>query len=63
MFGRSEVLGEPTLAHNVREIDLATAVEQQNGGARRRIGGERTNKAFASLRGPQGALESAAGDV
>jgi hypothetical protein len=58
MFGRSEVLGELTLADNAGELDLAVAVEQQNGGARRRLGGERTRKAFTSLRGPQRALES-----
>ena len=57
------MLGEPTLAHNARELDLAIAVEQQNGGVRRRIGGERTNEAFAGLRGLQRALEHIADDV
>ena len=44
-------------------LDLAVAVEQHDGGARRRIGGERADEACARLRGPQRVLEGGAHEV
>ena len=46
-----------------RELDLAVAVEQHDGGARRRVGGERADEAPARLRGSQRVLEPGAGEV
>jgi hypothetical protein len=63
MFGRVEVLGEPTVGVGARELDLAVAVEQHDGGARRRVGGERMGEAAARLFGAQRALEHGASDV
>ena len=63
MLGCVEVLGEPTVGVRTRELDLAVAVEQHDGGPRRRIGGERMDEAAAGLNGSQRALEHGASDV
>ena len=63
MLGCVEVLGEPTVGIRTRELDLAVAVEQNDGGPRRRIGGERLDEAAAGLSGSQRALEHGASDV
>jgi hypothetical protein len=63
VLGRPEVLGEPALGVEVRVLDLAVAVEQHDGGARRRIGGERADEAPARLRGPQRVLEAGAHEI
>ena len=44
-------------------LDLAIAVEQHDGGARRRIGGERAGEARARLRAPQRVLEARAHEI
>jgi hypothetical protein len=44
------VLGEPALGVKARVLDLAVAVEQHNGGARRWIGGERADEAYPRFR-------------
>ena len=62
MLGRPEALGEPTLGVEARELDLAVAVEQHDGGARRRVGHERAGEAPARC-GPQRVLEAGAHDV
>ena len=63
MLGCVEVLGEPTIGFRARELDLAVAVEQHDGGARRRSGGECMGEATAGLTGSQLALEHGASDV
>ena len=63
VLGRPEVLGEPALGVEARVLDLAVAVEQHDGGARRRIGGERADEARARLRGPQRVLEAGAHEI
>jgi len=44
-------------------LDLAVTVEQHNGGARRRGGGERAEEPLASLRLPQRGLEDRAYEI
>ena len=63
MFGRTEVLGQPTPGVGARELDLAVTVEQRHSRAGRRVVNEHTDEAPARLRGPQRALERWAGDV
>ena len=53
VLGCPEVLGEPALGVEAGVFDLAVAVEQHNGGARRRAGGERADEPLARLRIPQ----------
>jgi hypothetical protein len=53
----ARVLGEPALGVKARVLDLAVAVEQHDGGARRRIGRERADEACARFRGPQRVLQ------
>ena len=63
MLGRPEVLGEPALGGEARVLDLAVAVEQHDGGARRRIARERADEAPARLRCPQRVLEAGAHEI
>jgi hypothetical protein len=58
-----EVLGEPAPGVEARVLDLAVAVEQHDGGARRRVGGQRAHEAPARLRGPERVLEAGAHHV
>ena len=57
VLSRPEVLGEPELGVEARLLDLAVAVEQHNGRARRRPGGEREDEPLSRLRLPQCFLE------
>jgi hypothetical protein len=52
------VLGEPALGVKARVLDLAVAVGQHDGAARRRIGRERADEACARFRGPQRVLQA-----
>src|SRR5580765_3060598 len=54
---------EPALGIEAGVLDLAVAVEQHDGGARRRIGGERADEAPARLRGPQRVLDAGAHEI
>ena len=63
MLSRPEVLGEPALGVDARLFDLAVAVEQHNGGARRRAGGERADEPLARLRIPQRNLDAGAHEI
>src|SRR5512132_1727957 len=63
MLGRPKVLGEPALGVGARVLDLAVAVEQHDGGAWRRIGGEGADEACARFRSPQRVLESGAHEI
>jgi hypothetical protein len=57
VLSRPEVLGEPALGVEARLLNLAIVVEQHNGGARRRGGGERADEPLARLRIPQRGIE------
>ena len=63
VLGRAVVLAEPALGVEGRVLDLAVAVEQQHGCARRRIGGEGADEPPARLGGLQRVLEGRAHEI